>query len=157
MMRRGVAAVFDRRQVHPGAQGVVQCPRRGGRGPACDNFWMHRLRTARLFARLVLAWFVLATGVAIASPLVQPQASALVCSIGGVMKLLPVGDDADAAPSGAVLLDCPLCLQMAAPPVQAPALAARAPASPRMSVQAAPLHVARAAGPAPGRGPPAHT
>lgn len=118
---------------------------------------MHRLRTARLLARLVLVWFALAVGVSIASPLIQPQVSVLVCSIGGVMKLLPVGEDADGAFAGAGLLDCPLCLQMAAPPARALAPAARKPDNPGQPPQTRPVHVIRPAGPSPGRGPPAHS
>lgn len=44
---------------------------------------MHRLRQARFLARLVLAWFALPLGVALASPLVQPQSLEMVCSGGG--------------------------------------------------------------------------
>jgi hypothetical protein len=116
---------------------------------------MQRLRNARLLARQVLVWFALAVGVAIASPLIQPQSSTLVCSAGGALKFLPVGEDAGAVPAGAGLLDCPLCLQMAAPPVQAPVLVVRDPDSPGKVPQTEPVRVVRAAGPSPGRGPPA--
>ena len=118
---------------------------------------MSRLRTVRLLARLVLVWFALAVGVSIASPLIQPQVSVLACSIGGVMKLLPVGEDADGALAGAGLPDCPLCLQMAAPPAQALAPAARQPENPGPAPRSGPVHAIRCAGPSPGRGPPAHS
>ena len=78
---------------------------------------MHRLRNARSLARLVLVWFALALGVAVASPLIKPDASTLVCSAGGVMKRVAADADADsdAAPMLPGLLDCPLCLHVAAP------------------------------------------
>jgi hypothetical protein len=118
---------------------------------------MQRLRNARLLARLVLVWFVLAFGVAIASPLIQPESSTLVCSAGGALKFLPVGEDAGAVPAGAGLLDCPLCLQMAAPAVRAAVLVVRNPDSPGKLPQTEPVRAVRAAGPFPGRGPPAQT
>lgn len=115
---------------------------------------MHRLRNARLLARLVLVWFALAVGAAVASPLIQPQASALVCAAGGVMKLLPVGDDADAAPAAGGLLDCPLCLQMASPPAHPPVPVARRAEAPGKAPPAEPVRLTRSSGPSPGRGPP---
>lgn len=65
--------------------------------------------------RFVLLWFVLAIGVAIAAPVVQPQAMELVCSSGGTIKLIVQTDDGaqDMSPSH---LDCPLCLT-GGPPV----------------------------------------
>lgn len=115
---------------------------------------MQCLRNAHSLARLVLVWFALAVGSAVASPLIQPQASALVCASGGVLKLLPVGVDADTAPAVAGLLDCPLCLQMAAPPAHAPVPVACGPGIPGKASQSQPARVTRSAGPAPGRGPP---
>jgi len=114
---------------------------------------MQTLRHARFLARLVLAWFVLALGVAIASPIVKPQAMELVCSAGSAVKLVKTGDDGGTA-SGHVL-DCPLCLVGGAPP----------PATHLALVHAQPLahalrpvpaaHIAgRTAAPLPPRGPP---
>jgi len=114
---------------------------------------MQTLRHARFLARLVLAWFVLALGVAVASPLVKPQAMELVCSSAGSVKLVKTGDDGS-QPSSHVL-DCPLCLIASAPP---PAMVSLPQAAP---LQAATLwagiaaHLAsRAAAPLPPRGPP---
>ena len=81
---------------------------------------MQTLRRARYLARLVLAGFALALGVAIASPIVQPKTMELVCSVGGAVKLVVNGaDGADgAAASHGNTLDCPLCLHVQAlPPV----------------------------------------
>ncbi|HSI54715.1 MAG: hypothetical protein ACAH21_05160 [Ramlibacter sp.] len=87
---------------------------------------MQRLRQATVLARLVLVWFALAIGVAVAAPLVHPQDLQLVCSAGGTVKL--IAQDADSGqPSSVHTLDCPLCATMAAPPPfieQAHALAA---------------------------------
>jgi hypothetical protein len=48
-------------------------------------FSLQTLRNAHLLTRLVLVWFALFVGAAVASPLVKPEAVHLVCSaIGGV-------------------------------------------------------------------------
>lgn len=115
---------------------------------------MQTLRSARLLARLVLVWFALALGAAIASPLVQPKAMELVCSASGAIKLLVKSQEGAGERSGPSL-DCPLCVAPAAPPPAA-GLAAeppqplshalgRLPAAPLAWLTAAPL---------PARGPP---
>jgi hypothetical protein len=79
---------------------------------------MQTLRRAHFLARLVLAWFVLALGVAMASPLVHPQSMELVCSSGGAVKLVVQDANGDgAAPQHPHVLDCPLCLHVVAPPL----------------------------------------
>lgn len=116
---------------------------------------MQTLRNAHLLARLVLVWFALSIGVAIASPLVKPQAIELICSGSGAMKVLvKTGDGSTEAGSHA--LDCPLCASSSAPPpvsrqsvepAQPPACMLRSiPAARIASLTAAPL---------PARGPPA--
>lgn len=115
------------------------------------------LRQTRLLARFVLAWFVLSIGVAIAAPLVKPQAMELICSGAGTMKLLVKSDDGSPAQSGHTL-ECPLCASLSAPPPVARLTAE--PAQPLAYVlpssPAAPL-AARTAAPLPARGPPAHS
>lgn len=111
------------------------------------------LRQAHLLARFVLVWFALAIGVAIASPLVKPQAMELVCSGAGDIKLVKTGDgDRDIANHA---LDCPLCATPSAPPPLARQTAE--PAQPlahvRHSIPAAHI-AARTAAPLPARGPP---
>ena len=76
---------------------------------------MQTLRNARLIARLVLVWFALSLGAAIASPLVAPKAVELVCS-GASVKLVVQGDDGQMADLGHSSLDCPLCAITSAPP-----------------------------------------
>lgn len=111
----------------------------------------------RRFASLVLAWFALSVGVAIASPFVNPQSVQLVCSASGDVKVVFGGDDGAQSQRGHTL-DCPLCAHFggAAPPTVAlrlpqPQAVAQAPGP----TAAAPV-AARAAAPLPARGPP-HT
>ncbi len=116
---------------------------------------MQTLRHARFLARLVLVWFALALGVAIASPLVNPQSIELVCASGGAMKLIVKSDDGSQATSSHTL-DCPLCATTGAPPplVQLPLSPPSALAQALRPLTAA--HIAsRTAAPLPPRGPPA--
>ena len=76
---------------------------------------MQPLRNARLITRLVLVWFALSLGAAIASPLVAPKAVLLVCS-GASVKMIVQGADGEAVEMGHTTLDCPLCAVMNAPP-----------------------------------------
>jgi hypothetical protein len=119
---------------------------------------MNALRNAHFFARLVLVWFALSLGVAIASPLVKPQTMELICSGAGMMKLvLPTDDGSTPAPSAT--LDCPLCATGNAPPPPIVNLVAQ-PAQPLayalQSIPAARI-AALTAAPLPARGPPAST
>lgn len=77
---------------------------------------MHALRTSSLLARLILAWFVLTVGAAIASPIVHPQALQLVCTTGSTVKMVVVGEDGSATDLGHHTLDCAMCLGASAPP-----------------------------------------
>lgn len=76
---------------------------------------MQTLRNVRLIARLVLVWFALTLGAAIAAPLVAPKATLLVCS-GASVKVVVQGADGDVTELGHATLDCPLCAVMNAPP-----------------------------------------
>ena len=124
---------------------------------------LHRLRLmARALAgRVALAWFALSMAVAIASPLAQPQGAAasleMVCTSAGMVEMAVA--DAAGAPgtAGAVHLDCPLCLPLAAPLPPAPhGTPAPRPVLSRVlrPAPAAPIAVATAA-PLSARGPPA--
>jgi hypothetical protein len=115
---------------------------------------MQTLRNAHLIARFVLVWFALSVGVAVASPIVKPQAMELICSSAGVMKVLFTSDDGgrDAASPA---LDCPLCAATSAPPPLA-RLAAEPPQPPADVLPgiAADHLAALTAAPPPARGPP---
>ena len=110
----------------------------------------------QFLARLVLAWFALSLGVAIASPVVNPQAMELVCSSAGAFKVVVQTDDG-AQDLGTMHMDCPLCMLAGAPPLL-PVVAAIALALPLgravQSIPAARIAAATAA-PPPARAPPA--
>ncbi len=78
---------------------------------------LQSLRSSHVLTRLVLVWFALFIGVAVASPLVKPEAMQLVCTAMGSMKLVQAdADDAGATASLHTALDCPACLPLIAPP-----------------------------------------
>lgn len=116
---------------------------------------MHTLRRARLLARIVLAWFVLSLGVAVASPVFNPQSMELICSGSGAIKVIVKTDDG-AKELSTVTLDCPLCATAGGPP---PADAAIPTFSSPLGRLVQPIPSARLAalvsGPPPARGPPA--
>jgi hypothetical protein len=108
------------------------------------------------WVRLVLAWFLLSLGTAMAAPMVQPQGFELICSgTGGAKVLVLPADHGGIHELGASHLDCPLCLPAGAPPplplVGLPPLLPSAEAP-----RAAPVAVpgVAAALPPPARGPP---
>jgi len=87
--------------------------------------------------------------------LVAPKATELVCTSGGMLKLVTVDGTDSAAPSHGQL-DCALCLPMALPPAPCAApLVQVSPLSHALQPVAA-AHIASAtAPPLPSRGPPA--
>jgi hypothetical protein len=121
----------------------------------CNNPAMHCLRNARFLARLVLVWFALSLGVAVASPLVKPQAMELVCSGSGAVKVLVKTDEGSKEVSGH-MLDCPLCASIGAPPpplLQQDAAPVQPLAYVLQAIPAARL-ASLSAAPLPARGPP---
>jgi hypothetical protein len=120
-----------------------------------DNPQMRTLRHFTFLSRLVLAWFVLSLGVAVASPIVKPQDILLVCTGSGAMKVLVKAADGTASEVTGNTMDCPLCAPMVAPPpvdhwVAEPSqpLAYALLATPSAHI------AARTAAPLPARGPP---
>lgn len=115
-----------------------------------------RLRRARFLGSLVLAWFALSLGVAIASPLVQPKQMQLVCSGAGAIMMVVQTDDDGAQQPLAGHLDCPLCALAGAPPP--PVAACACPVIQPLGLAVQPIPAARiaaaAAAPLPARGPP---
>ena len=69
---------------------------------------MQTLRSAHHLARLVLVWFALSLGVAIASPVVNPQDLQMVCTGSGAMKLIVTDANGD-QDTTLLSMDCPLC------------------------------------------------
>ena len=116
---------------------------------------MQTLRNTVQIARLVLVWFVLSIGVAVASPAVNPKTMELVCSASGSAKLVVQGEDGSASASSH-LLDCPLCAAVGAPPPVAINTALSQPSP--LSHALLPIEAARIASatapPLPSRGPP---
>ncbi|MFM2034760.1 MAG: hypothetical protein RL459_25 [Pseudomonadota bacterium] len=105
--------------------------------------------------RLVLAWFVLSLGAAVASPLIKPQDILLVCTGSGAMKVLVKTAEGGGAEPAAPSMDCPLCasaVALPAVPVQATALLLAPHDVPAVLISAPP--VLHAAPPPPARGPP---
>src|SRR3989344_878595 len=96
----------------------------------------------------VLAWFVASMGVAIASPLVNPQSFEVICSGTGAIKLLVQTDDRTVE-IGAMGMDCPFC---ANPTGLRPHRLPDAP-RPREAAETA----AATAAPLPARGPPSRS
>ena len=116
---------------------------------------MQTLRNAHFLARFVLVWFVLFVGVSVASPWVSPQASQMVCSAMGGMKMVAVGEEGTDT-QATTSMDCPLCMSVAFPPAPL-ALQAVKPSPLAHALQPiAAAHIASAtAPPLPSRGPPA--
>ncbi len=116
---------------------------------------MNALRTFSALRLLVLAWFVASMGVAIASPLVNPQPIEVICSGAGTIKLLVQTDDG-AVEMGSMGMDCPLCTIAGAPPAIPPAFV---PLPQPLAHAVQPVEAARiaaiTAAPLPARGPPA--
>jgi hypothetical protein len=115
---------------------------------------MQALRRARFLARLVLAWFALSLGVAIAAPLVKPAGIEVICSGGGTIKLLVKGEPDGGKPTSHKL-ECPLCASIAAPP---PVVRTDLAFVPVLGHAVQPIPAARiaavTAAPLPARGPP---
>ena len=116
---------------------------------------MHALRHVRPLAIMVLVWFAMSLGAAIASPIVQPKTMQLVCTSAGAVKVIVQTDDG-ALELGAGHLDCPLCALMGGPPPATPM-----PGLPHIlplghAVQPIPAAriAAATAAPLPARGPP---
>lgn len=121
---------------------------------------LHRLRlhSARSIGRLVLLWFTLSLGAAIASPVVNPQAMEVVCSSAGAVKVVvKTGDGVrEMGTSHFSHFDCPMCVLTGAPPPVAPTVSLPQPQPLGHALQAIPAAriAAATAAPLPARGPP---
>lgn len=116
---------------------------------------MQNLHNAHQFARLVLVWFALSLGVAVASPLVSPKAMEMVCSATGAMTVLVMTDDGlkELVNIGP---DCPLCVTGGAPPPVATSIPELFQPLAHVLQPIPAAHIASlTAAPLPARGPPA--
>lgn len=77
---------------------------------------LQTLRNTPWLTRLALLWFALTLGVAVASPMVNPQEELIICTSAGMVKVILNADGSvSTEPSGE--LSCPLCVVgSAAPP-----------------------------------------
>ena len=114
---------------------------------------MLTLTHTRKLARHVLAWFVLSLGLSLAQPLLAQPSVELVCSSGGVMKMVTQDTDQTATHHHQ---DCSVCMSVAMPP----AISLGAPVLPfTPCLLSLAIDISRAAAdaapPLPARGPPA--
>ena len=77
---------------------------------------MESLRRARRLTRLLLAWFALSLGVALAAPVLHPQRMELVCSAAGPARMIVAGEDPGQTAAHKHTQDCGQCVLAAAPP-----------------------------------------
>jgi hypothetical protein len=109
----------------------------------------------KLIARLVLVWFALFIGVAIASPILNPTETQMVCSSAGGMKMVPSGEEGAEAKLTANM-DCPLCAPVVVPLQSGSTTFDHAsPLAHSLHPVAAAIIAAHTAPPLPSRGPPA--
>lgn len=118
---------------------------------------MHALRTSSTLIRLILVWFALTLGAAMASPLVAPKAFEMICTSGGSIQLIELDANGNATEAGPHTLDCAMCLPASLPiPQSTSSLPQPQPLAHALTI----LEVARIAtltgAPLPPRGPPAH-
>jgi hypothetical protein len=116
---------------------------------------MQTLRNSKFLAKLVLVWFALFLGSAVASTVIKPENLQMVCSTGGLMKMVDIGSD-DGEIKVSASMDCPLCASVTTPP---PPLSVHfekhSPLAHALQAFAA-AHIASVtAPPLPSRGPPA--
>ena len=116
---------------------------------------MQTLRTSLMLTRLVMAWFMLTFGVAVASPIIAPHTLVMLCSQDGARSIV-IDADGKIATTKDHTLDCAFCIPAAAPP---PSVSVLPPAT--NSVRHVEAHFtsapaqAAAGAPPPPRGPPA--
>ena len=76
---------------------------------------MQVLRSSKFIASLVLVWFALFVGSAMASTLINPGTLQMVCSSDGGMKMVDTGGGDGDVKLGKTM-DCPLCASVTTPP-----------------------------------------
>ena len=115
---------------------------------------MQTLRSSKTIACLVLAWFALFLGAAIASPSIQPVSVQMICAAGGGMKMVDTSAEGGVTKPGANM-DCPLCASASAPPSTSSAhFDPRSPLAYALQPLRAAHIASTTAPPLPSRGPP---
>ncbi len=117
--------------------------------------FLHTLRNTPWLARLALLWFAVTLGVAVASPLVNPQDELVICTSAGMVKVV-LNADGSISTEPSSELSCPLCVVGGAPPSFVSVIISPAQPLGRVlqSIPAARIAASTAA-PPPSRGPPA--
>jgi len=117
---------------------------------------LHTLRNTPWLAKLALLWFALTLGVAVASPMVNPQEELIICTSAGMVKVKLLADGSISTEASSEL-SCPLCVVGgAAPPTLVSLQPAPAPALTYVQPGITSFQVtASTAAPPPSRGPPA--
>lgn len=115
---------------------------------------LHNLRNTPWLARLALLWFALTLGVAVASPLVNPQSEVMICSAASGMVKVVLNADGSLS-TASTTMDCPLCMVGGAP-VPESQHTVQAPRPLAYPLRSAPEFILAActAAPLPPRGPP---
>jgi len=116
---------------------------------------MHTLRNAKRLTQLVLVWFALFLGAAMASTVIQPENTQMVCVAGGGVKWVSMDDGAgDGERNASLGMDCPLCASVVLPLPQSSSGVTPSPLAHALTPLVA-AHLAQAtAPPLPSRGPP---
>lgn len=116
--------------------------------------FLHTLRNTPWLAKLALLWLVMTLGVAVASPMVNPQQELLICTSVGMAKVV-LADDGSVTTNPVTQAHCPLCISAGVPPgFVSPVFEAVLPLGRVLqSIPAAHL-AALTAAPPPSRGPP---
>ena len=76
---------------------------------------LHTLRNTPWIARLALLWFALTLGVAVASPMVNPQQELVICTGAGMLKVVLADDGSYSTSSTSDGMHCPWCAAGGAP------------------------------------------
>ena len=114
---------------------------------------MLKLRNHKLIAKLLLVWFALFLGSAIASAVIQQGDLQTVCTSGGAMKFVDANDDdGDVKVSGS--MDCPLCASMTFAPHPSTQFEKPSPLAHALQPYVVAHLAGVAAPPLPSRGPP---
>jgi hypothetical protein len=126
---------------------------------ATDNRAMTPLQTLRnttWLARLVLLWFALTLGVAVASPMVVSHDASVICTSAGMVKLT-VNSDGSLGTELDSAAHCPLCVVGSSAPPMSVAVVSETYQPTALVLQSMPATYvgASTAPPPPSRGPPA--
>ena len=98
--------------------------------------FLHTLRNTPWLAKLALLWFALTLGVAVASPMVNPQEELVICTSVGMVKV-KLNADGSLSTEPSSEAQCPLCVVGSAAPSEAPR-------QPQQTCSSTAAHAARA-------------